>query len=64
MTNDERDELMIRVDERVRSLVGLPARVDSLESDRDKVKGVAYIGGSSGVVGFLTALWHFFKHGA
>lgn len=65
-------ELLIRIDERTKDLhaivkgngtKGLVERVDSLESDRDKVKALAFVGSGSGVIGFFTALWHWLAHG-
>lgn len=66
-------ELLIRIDERTLDLhkivkgngvKGLVERVDSLESDRDKVKALAVAGTSSGLLGFLTAVWHWLSHAA
>ena len=62
-------ELLIRIDERVADLhiivkgngsPGLVERVDSLEADRDKIKGLTYVGGAGGFFGFLAGLWHLF----
>jgi len=44
MTPDQRDEMLVRIDEKVADMHGrlppLEARVDSLESTRDRAKGI------------------------
>jgi hypothetical protein len=65
-------ELLIRIDERVGVLhdsvkgsmgnPGLETRVDSLESDRDKIKGLAHISAGGGVLGAVASAYHFLSH--
>ena len=65
-------ELLIRMDERLTDIheivkgahgkPGLVDRVDSLESDRDKFKALAYSGGGGGILGLASAIYHFFRH--
>jgi len=41
---------------------GLLQRVDCLESDRDKIRGLKWLGGGGGIIGLLTAVWHYLQH--
>jgi hypothetical protein len=43
----------------VSDLKKLEIRVDDLESDRDKVKGLTYLGGGGGLAGIIAAIHHF-----
>jgi hypothetical protein len=69
---DERERLLGQVLERTERILhilegnggpGLVNRVDDLESDRDKVKGLMWVGTGGGLLGVLSAAYHWLtKH--
>lgn len=72
MDDDKVQELLGRLDERTERLVkllegngkeGLIDRVDDLESLKDNAKGLLWVSGGSGLLGALSAIYHWFaKH--
>jgi hypothetical protein len=72
MTDGERQELLGRLDERTERMLrilegngtpGLVQRVDVLESITDRGKGIFWLAGGSGLLGALSAIYHWFtKH--
>jgi len=57
---DERTERIIKVLEG-NGKAGLVDRVDNLESDRDKVKGLGLFSLLGGITGLLSAVFHFLR---
>lgn len=72
-------DLLIRIDAKVSDLhetvkgkdgkLGLEQRVDTLESERDILKGrtdalkvLSYSGAGGGIIGALAGIYHFFQH--
>jgi hypothetical protein len=65
MTNGERDELLVRLDERIETIfktmaeqridnIALTVRVDKLEASHDKVTGIVFAAGKvSAIIGAI-----------
>lgn len=71
-SQSDRDLLLtiaVKVNDMWENVPKLEARVNDLEASRDEyrghakaLKGLTYVSGGGGVMGLVSAAWHFFMH--